>query len=209
MLRVLRNPRWPPNLEKLIISLVEQIQTRSWCLNLCLLGCPIYWCRQKSKRTGSHLENPTWLPKSSNFDVKSLVQGIETWSWCLDLCLWGCPIHWCWQISAMGSGHLDKTNMAATNLYFEQKITFLSDRNAILVSVPSKHHNLVTTLEKVVTQHCTTLWHNIVGMSRWKVFSTLSQLCARTLCHNDVTILWINNLKTSWHTMFLGMSSQK
>ena len=119
-----------------ITSPEEQRPTRSWCLNLCLLGCPIYWCRQKSKRTGSHLENPTWLPKSSNFDVKSLVQGIETWSWCLDLCLWGCPIHWCWQISAMGSGHLDKTNMAATKLNFEHKITFSSECNTILVSVP-------------------------------------------------------------------------
>ena len=97
-----------------IISLMEQIQTRSWCLNLCLWGCPIYWCRQKSKRAGGHLENPTWLPQSSIFDVKSLVQGMETWSWCLDLCLWGWPIYWCWPISAVGGGHLDKTYMDAT-----------------------------------------------------------------------------------------------
>ena len=46
------------------------------------------------------------------------------------------PIYWCWQISALGSGHLCKTNMAATKLNFEHKITFSSDRKAMLVSVP-------------------------------------------------------------------------
>ena len=86
----------------------------------------------------------------------------------------------------MGSGHLDKTNMAATNLNFEQKITFLSDRNAILVSVPSKHHNLVTTcattLYNVVTQCC----RDVMIESFLHIVTTLCHDVVSQRCHNVV-----------------------
>ena len=36
----------------------------------------------------------------------------------------------------MGGGHLDKTNMAATNLNYAHKITFSRDKNTITVSAP-------------------------------------------------------------------------
>ena len=117
-----------------IISLIEQKQTRSWCLYPCLWGCQIYWCIQK-KVFGCHLENPKWLPQSSILHAKSFVQGIETWSWCLNLCLGGRPIYWCWQKSAGVGGHLGKSSMAAKKLTFARKITCSSDKNIFLESL--------------------------------------------------------------------------